>query len=126
MDPSESGYPCPCCGHATFSEPPGSYEICDVCFWEDDAVQLRWPDWSGGANGPSLIDAQRNCAELGATEVRFTGLVRQATASEPLDAGWRLIDLVVDNFEPRGSQMVPWPEDRTTLYWWRPTYWRRS
>jgi hypothetical protein len=24
-----------------------------VCFWEDDGVQLRWPDWSGGANSPA-------------------------------------------------------------------------
>lgn len=29
---------------------PGSYEICPVCFWEDDRVQFRWPAMSGGAN----------------------------------------------------------------------------
>ncbi len=52
-------YPCPCCGRLVFDEPPGSYSICPVCFWEDDGVQLRWPDWAGGANKPSLIDAQR-------------------------------------------------------------------
>ncbi|MCT2585619.1 CPCC family cysteine-rich protein [Actinophytocola gossypii] len=126
MESVEPGYPCPCCGYTTFGEPPGSYEICQVCFWEDDAVQLRWPDWSGGANKPSLIDAQRAYAEHGATEFRFTGLVRRGTAPEPIDAGWRLIDLAVDDFEPRGSQAASWPDDRTTLYWWRPTYWRRS
>jgi hypothetical protein len=47
-------YPCPCCGHVVFDEPPGSYAICPVCFWVDDPVQLRWPDWAGGANKPSL------------------------------------------------------------------------
>jgi cysteine-rich CPCC protein len=26
---------CPCCGHATLSE-RGVYQICPVCFWEDD------------------------------------------------------------------------------------------
>ncbi|MFF1900798.1 CPCC family cysteine-rich protein [Streptomyces sp. NPDC058206] len=36
-------FPCVCCGHLTLGEPPGSYEICSVCFWEDDRVQLRWP-----------------------------------------------------------------------------------
>ena len=46
-------YPCPCCGYMSFEEPPGSYSICQICFWEDDAVQLR-PDWwnFGGANPP--------------------------------------------------------------------------
>ncbi|MFD6880251.1 MULTISPECIES: CPCC family cysteine-rich protein [unclassified Streptomyces] len=24
--------------------PPTSWGVCPVCFWEDDAVQLRWPD----------------------------------------------------------------------------------
>lgn len=37
-------YPCPCCGYLQFGEPPGSYEICAICFWGDDAVQLS----SGG------------------------------------------------------------------------------
>lgn len=119
-------YPCPCCGHLVFGKPPGSYEICDVCFWEDDAIQVRWPGWSGGANSPSLIDAQRAYAELGAMEFRFTGLVRAATAAEPVDGGWRPVDLASDNFEPRGVSEAPWPADLTTLYWWRPDYWRRS
>lgn len=55
-------FPCPCCGHRVFDEPPGSYAICQVCSWEDDAVQLRWPDWQGGANDPSLIKAQQTYA----------------------------------------------------------------
>lgn len=37
---------------------PGSFEICPVCFWKDGAVQLRWPDFAGGANRPSLIGSQ--------------------------------------------------------------------
>jgi len=45
-------YPCPCCGHRIFDEPPGSCDICKICFWEDDNVQLRWPDYAGGANIP--------------------------------------------------------------------------
>ncbi len=53
-------YPCPCCGHRVLGETPGSYEICPVCFWEDDGVQFRWPAMSGGANKVSLIEAQRN------------------------------------------------------------------
>lgn len=117
-------YPCPCCGHLTLSEPPGSYEICVVCFWEDDAVQLRWPTYEGGANSPSLIDSQRAYAEQGAMEYRFTELVRPATEGEPRDTAWRPIDPERDSFEVRGEREADWPTDLTTLYWWRPKFWR--
>jgi len=38
MDQAASTYPCPCCGYLVFTEPPGSYDICSICFWEDDPV----------------------------------------------------------------------------------------
>ncbi|NBH03564.1 hypothetical protein GTY80_09955 [Amycolatopsis sp. SID8362] len=118
-------YPCPCCGHRAFEKPPGSHEICSVCFWEDDWQQLRWPDLAGGANSTSLLDAQRAYVETGAVEIRFTALVRPPRAAEPLDDGWRPIDLAIDDFEPMGVRDLPWPADMTALYWWRPTFWRR-
>ena len=117
-------YPCPCCGHRVFDEPPGSYDICPVCFWEDDAVQLRWPDWAGGANKPHLLDAQRTYAAEGVCETRLISHVRPATDGERLDPDWRPIDLTRDSFEARGVQDDPWPDDRTQLYWWRPSFWR--
>jgi hypothetical protein len=39
--PDPAPYPCPCCGHLVYIEPPGSHDICKVCFWEDDIVMLR-------------------------------------------------------------------------------------
>ena len=33
---SEKKYKCPCCGYFTLDE-RGEYDICPVCFWEDDA-----------------------------------------------------------------------------------------
>jgi Cysteine-rich CPCC len=119
-------YPCPCCGHLTLGGPPGSYDICEVCFWEDDAVQLRWPTYEGGANQPSLLAAQRTYSDLGAMEHRFTDLVRPASGSEPLDVGWRPIDPELDSFEGGGLGVTDWPDDLTTLYWWRPTFWRST
>ena len=95
----------------TFGEPAGSYAICPVCFWEDDNVQLRWPDWAGGANKLSLIDAQRNYAEFGAMERRFRGNVRAAVPDEHGEEGWRSIDPTLDSFEPRAVQETPWPDD---------------
>lgn len=125
--PAPPSYPCPCCGHLTFDEPPGSYEICSVCFWEDDNIQLRWPDWPGGANKPSLIEAQQIFQRIGACEERLLPHVRPATADEPLDPGWRPIDLDGDSFEPRDQEdRAPWPIDLTVLYWWRSTFWRKA
>jgi len=124
VESPETRNPCPCCGHLTLRMPTGSHELCPVCFWEDDLVQLRWPDYSGGANRPALIDAQRTYADVGAKEARVTAYVRPPTPDEPIDPGWRPVDVVTDSFEPRGSGRAPWPEDRSVLYWWRPTFWR--
>lgn len=121
----DNPYPCPCCGHLVFAESPGSYEICPVCFWDDDSIQLRWPDYSGGANRPSLRESQLNVVRWGAMEERFAGAVRAARADEPIDEGWRPIADDQDSFEPPDVVERTWPEDLTTLYWWRPTFWRR-
>ena len=39
-------------------EPPGTYQVCPVCGWEDDKVQFKNPDFSGGANSLSLNQAK--------------------------------------------------------------------
>ena len=56
---SRKKYACVCCGSRTMQEkPPGTYEICPVCGWEDDPVQFRDPDRAGGANEMSLNEAR--------------------------------------------------------------------
>ena len=42
---------CPCCGNLTLEGDSGDYDICAVCFWEDDPVQLRDPAYKPGASG---------------------------------------------------------------------------
>ena len=62
-------YTCPCCGYKTLDEQPtGTYEICLLCFWEDDPVQFHDPDYIGGANGISLREAQQNVLDFGVSE----------------------------------------------------------
>ena len=52
-------YACPCCGRLTLpEEPPGTFDICKECGWEDDNVQFDDPDARGGANSESLREAR--------------------------------------------------------------------
>jgi hypothetical protein len=81
-------HPCPCCGYVVFEE-PRSYEICPICFWEDDPVQAADPWFAGGANKPSLAEAQRNYSEFGAMERRFLKNVRRPGDSDAVDPTWR-------------------------------------
>lgn len=53
-------YKCPCCGNYTLNgRPPGTYEICMICQWEDDQVQYDDPAYAGGANELCLNDARK-------------------------------------------------------------------
>lgn len=48
-------YTCPCCGYKILDEEPtDTFEICEICYWEDDGVQFRNPYYEGGANEVSL------------------------------------------------------------------------
>jgi len=76
-------YKCHCCGYYTLSEKPnGSYEICPVCFWEDDIVQLNDPDYRGGANKVSLNQARKNYIEFGVCEIEMKKYVREPNDDE--------------------------------------------
>jgi len=76
-------FACPCCGHLTLGyEPPGSYEICEVCRWEDDPVQFRDHSFEGGANIVSLAQAKENYAAVRVSDPRFAGDVRAPLPEE--------------------------------------------
>ncbi|MFI0899728.1 CPCC family cysteine-rich protein [Streptomyces sp. NPDC020983] len=120
-------YPCPCCGHRVLDKMPGSFHICPVCFWEDDDVQFRWPTAAGGANRVSLIEAQRNYQSFGACDQHGRKYVRPPAEDEPLDPAWRPIDPERDSFEDWDATVhAPWPDDRSVLCWWLPTFWHRD
>ena len=74
---------CPCCGFYTLPErAEGNYNICPVCFWEDDRLQQEDDDLEGGANKVSLKQARLNYREFGASDERFIDRVREATEEE--------------------------------------------
>lgn len=113
--PHEARCACFCCGHLTMQAGtcPGSYSICDICGWEDDELQVRDPLWEGGANQPSLCEAQQNFLVCGASEPNH--VTRAAGEREPLDPAWRPIDLSMDRF---AMDEVPSYTERE-ICWWR-------
>jgi hypothetical protein len=76
-------YRCPCCGCRTLEE-RGGFEICPVCFWEDDGQDDHDADVvRGGPNGPlSLTQARRNYGEFGACSREEASAVRPPTPDE--------------------------------------------
>ncbi|MCS3530123.1 CPCC family cysteine-rich protein [Chryseobacterium sp. JUb7] len=62
-------FQCYCCGYFTIEE-RGHYEICDVCFWEDDGSNIL--DEESGPNYMTLEEGRKNFAKFGACEERFT------------------------------------------------------
>lgn len=71
---------CHCCGCLTICQ-RGQYEICKVCYWEDDPGQTPEED-TGGANPLSLEDAQKNYRKIGACEPNMLPHVRPPAPDE--------------------------------------------
>lgn len=81
--PEGKRYACPCCGFRTLpEEPPGTFDICPVCHWEDDVVQFEDHDYAGGANTLSLRQARDNFLRVGVSDPRFKSLVRDPLPEE--------------------------------------------
>lgn len=81
VDMNEESFPCPCCDCLTLSE-RGAYEICPVCFWEDEDVQFNNPDFEGGANKESLKQARENYKKFNASSLDFVKEVREPFPDE--------------------------------------------
>ena len=75
--PKELPLRCPCCGCKTLTE-RGVFDICPVCFWEDDGQDDYDADVvRGGPNGGlSLTEARLNFKNLGACDERCGVFVR--------------------------------------------------
>jgi hypothetical protein len=119
-DQPASRWPCPCCGYQVFSEPPGSYEICPVCGWEDDVSQLRFAAAGGGANELSLAGAQLSFARRG-------GANDLGRPPEELgytrDPGWHPLGPesgLIETSEPGKDYGRTYAPDATAYYYWRP------
>ena len=76
-------FACPCCNNLTFDKlPNGNFDICPVCYWEDDNVQNLDPNYRGDANRVSLNIARRNYKERAVSDLRYAGKVRPPLEDE--------------------------------------------
>jgi hypothetical protein len=80
---ADGPYACPCCGFITLTE-RSAYEICRVCYWEDDGQDEHDADRvRGGPNARlSLTAARANFRAMGACDERCTRFVRPPLPSE--------------------------------------------
>ena len=80
---TDVAYNCPCCGYKTLDE-RGGFDICSVCFWEDDGQDDHDADIvRGGPNGAlSLSQARANFQSFGACEERHLKNVRKPLPEE--------------------------------------------
>ncbi|NOU96195.1 hypothetical protein GC093_23645 [Paenibacillus sp. LMG 31456] len=83
-------YTCPCCGYKKIAS-DGDYDICPICFWEDDPYQ-KMNEYDLGANTIPLVEAQKNYIRLGACEEKATHVVRKPTEKDKKDPDWKSID----------------------------------
>ena len=82
-------YTCPCCGYRTLTEGPGAYDLCPVCFWEDDGMHQDEVASLEGPNGMTLAEGQRLYRRYGTSVLHALGKVRPPAADETRDRDWR-------------------------------------
>jgi len=107
-------FPCPCCGFLVFDREAGSYDICPVCDWEDDEVQLRHPGLTGGANGRSLWQEQQRILK------RFPPAV-QEVEEHLRDPSWRPLEpeeAVTENVPQTGRGYFDTLGGEPPQYYW--------
>ena len=73
-------YKCPCCGYYTLDN-EGMYDICPVCFWEDND-EVENPNEYDDCNKISLAEARKNYLEFGASTKDVKKYCRKPKNSE--------------------------------------------
>lgn len=110
-------HPCPACGYYMFSMMNDQGEICLICGWQNDLVDLEEMYRPMGPNHVSLEDAQKSFEKIGVIESRFVGKYGASTKKFIRDPKWRPLDRSKD--KPRkidNSQGINLAEQ----YYW---YW---
>ena len=88
-------YSCPCCGYKTLPG-RGDYDLCPVCWWEDDGAE---PWDSDGPNGRALIEAQLEYLTERRPYRQRPGKVRAPRKKEARDPGWQPLERTAELLE---------------------------
>ncbi len=81
-------YKCPCCGYFTFEEKSGrTYEICPVCFWEDDLRDYDDTEKYSESNRLTIGEARDNYEKFGACREADIPYVRAPERDEIFNEG---------------------------------------
>lgn len=81
-------HPCPCCGLRTLDQ-PSSWDICTVCWWEDDTPEALADQPSPGNAGVSLQAARANVLRHGLFDPARSDLQEVAQPPERYAIGRR-------------------------------------
>ncbi len=85
-------YFCPCCGYRVlYEQPPGTYLVCPICFWED--TEATW----------ELRRAQLNFTNFGVCDLQWLKQVRPPTDQDERDPNWQLLD---EKIKADGTQLI--------------------
>jgi hypothetical protein len=103
-----------------FDEFPCSYDICPICFCEDDVFQLYFPDQGGGPNPASLMEAQVNFIQFGACDRAMAKNIRAPGVEDIRDSTWfPLWERRVDVPDSQNSGALPQHmTSKNNLYYW--------
>ena len=62
--------------------PPGTFQTCPVCCWDDDNLQFEDQAYEGGANRVSLRQARKNFRRHGVSDRRHRQHIRLPRTDE--------------------------------------------
>ena len=80
-------YTCPCCGYKTFNRADSRWDICEICFWQNDTDLPFEP--SGANQGMNLAQVQQNFISFGACDKPNLKNVRLPFPDEIKDDNWQ-------------------------------------
>jgi len=107
-DNNISDFTCPCCGYPTLGE-RGGYEICNVCFWEDDGQDDIDADetWGGPNGSMSLSDGRLQIGEtLNRLAVELHGTINLV----PTD-----VINIINSLHERDKKLIAFRKERITM-----------
>jgi hypothetical protein len=88
MNDNGKKYTCFICGFRTLDE-RCDWEICPVCFWEDDVLATTEDRASSANRGMMVSTAQANFIRYGAVLPELVSKVRPPSSGEEKDPGWK-------------------------------------